>query len=450
MPFRKRTMGLCGGAYGDEGKGRIVDELVDAASKKGQVIIYRDNGGANAGHTVEFKDGQRVALHQLLSGVFTKNATMILGKGMVIHPGDLLEEMRQVKLVTKGTIPATLYIDQMAVLSLDTHRAFETALKEWSSGGKGSTGRGISPAYADVILRHPLRAKNLKKINQELIAKHYEMYAALVKGLGQNMAKMKVPSLTGELQVVGSVSEFTDRLADQARQLKKYIADVTDILTEGWKDQKITWVFEKAQAVGLDARWGVYPDITGSDSTFDGIFASTEGVIDPDEIEIKAAVIKATYISSVGTRVLPTMMPEKLAHRIREDAHEYGATTKRPRGIAYIDIPALRFFAQTGRVSHLVLTHMDVVYDDQPIKVCDHYLVKDKKVAYRPDQEFLNTVKPHYVEFKTWSKDKVQAARKPTELPSAAQKYIAFLEKQIGVPVWMITTGPQREQSLIF
>ncbi len=450
MTLRKKSIGMCGGAYGDEGKGRIIDEVVNDAAKKGPVVIYRDNGGANAGHTVEFVDGQRVALHQLLSGVFIKQATMILGKGMVIHPGDLLEEMAQVKKVTGGTIPAQLLIDEMAVLSLDTHRAFESALKEWESGGKGSTGRGISPAYADILLRHPLRMRDIKKFDAAKVERHYNLYLALVKGLGGSMAKMKVPTLVGEPQLVGSLAEFSGRLEAQAKQLKAYIADVMPTAMAAWKDTKTTWVFEKAQAVGLDARWGVYPDITASDTTFDGILASTEGAIDPDQIEVKAAVIKATYMSSVGTRVLPTKMPEGLANRIREDAHEYGATTKRPRGIAYMDIPALKFFARVGRSTHLVLTHMDIVYPDVPIKVCTHYTLKGEVVEYRPDQAFLDKVKPNYVEFKPWRQDKIQAATTPADLPKEAQRYLKFLEKEIGAKIWMITTGPQREQSVKF
>ncbi len=451
MSARKNSFAFCGGAFGDEGKGRIIDEVVNNAVQKeggGKVFIYRDNGGANAGHTVEFSNGKRVALHQLLSGVFSKKSTMILGKGMVIHPGDLLTEMSQVKEATGGKIPAQLIIDEMAVLSLDTHRAFESTLKMWESGGKGSTGRGISPAYADILLRHPLRLRDLKNFDQQKIESHYKLYDALVTGLGGKLATSEVPTLLGEKIQVGSIKEFSARLKKQAAELEEYIKNVSQLLTKAWADPDVTFVFEKAQAIGLDWRWGVYPDVTASDCTIDGIFASTEGVVDPDQIAIRAGVMKATYMSSVGSRVLPTTMDEKLANQIREDAHEYGATTKRPRGIAYIDIPALKFYAQVGRLTHMVLTHMDLVYPKTPIQVCTHYTVAGKKVEYRPDQEFLNTVKPHYTTFKPWDQSAIQQAKSKRSVPTEAKAYVEFLERELGVKVWMMTTGPQRDQSV--
>ncbi len=448
MSVRKNSFAFCGGAFGDEGKGRIIDEVVNDAAQKGKVFIYRDNGGANAGHTVEFSNGKRVALHQLLSGVFSKKSTMILGKGMVIHPGDLLTEMHQVTEATGGKIPAQLIIDEMAVLSLDTHRAFESTLKTWESGGKGSTGRGISPAYADILLRHPLRLRDLKNWDDKKIESHYKLYDALVKGLGGELDISEVPTLLGEKIKVGSVKEFTSRLKKQAAELEEYIKNVSQLLTKAWADPEITFIFEKAQAIGLDWRWGVYPDVTASDCTIDGIFASTEGIVDPDQIGIRAGVMKATYMSSVGSRVLPTTMEEKLASKIREDAHEYGATTKRPRGIAYIDIPALKFYAKVGRLTHLVLTHMDLVYQNTPIKVCTHYTVAGKKVEYRPDQEFLNTVKPHYIEFKPWDQSEIQQAKGKKTVPPEAKTYVEFLATELGVKVWMMTTGPQRDQSI--
>lgn len=446
---RPRSYAICGGAFGDEGKGRIVDMLVHKLSKDGLVIVYRDNGGANAGHTVEFPNGQRVALHQLPSGVFIQGAVVVLGKEMVLHPGDLLEELSQVEAVTVTKDRAEIKIDEMALLSLDTHRAFEAVLKDWQSGGKGSTGRGIAPAYADVLLRHPLRVRDITHFHDEKVKQHYKMYAALITGLGQDLATIEVPTLAGQKILVGSEAEFVARLKSQAKSLKKYAESVHDWLAEQWTDHKVGFVFEKAQAVGLDCRWGVYPDVTASDTTFAGIFSATEGVIDPNQIKVKAGVIKATYMSSVGTRKLPTLMKTELADLIRHDAHEYGATTKRPRDIAYLDLPALKFFRQVGKIDSLVLTHMDVIYPDQPVKVCVGYEVAGKKVSYRPDQVFLDTVKPIYKEFKPWDAQQLMQADSRKELPIEARDFLDFVAKEVGVPVIMITTGPQREQGIL-
>lgn len=447
--LRPRTYGICGGAYGDEGKGRIVDKLVHDLSKKGEVVVYRDNGGANAGHTVEFPNGQRIALHQLPSGVFINGAVVVLGKEMVIHPGDLLEELKSVKAVTVTKDRAAIKIDELAVLSLDTHRAYESVLKDWQSGGKGSTGRGISPAYADVLLRHPLRMRDILGKDVKKLSAHYDMYSALIKGLGQNLAQVKVPTSTGVPMAVGSRDEFVDRVVGQVRKLKTHVSDIRSWLAEKWSDKKCAFVFEKAQAVGLDCRWGVYPDVTASDTTFAGIFSATEGVIDPDHIQVKAGVIKATYMSSVGSRKLPTLCTTALADKIREDAHEYGATTKRPRDIAYLDLPALRFFSRVGKLNALILTHMDIVYPKQKVKICVDYRIKGKSVAYHPDQVFLDQVKPVYKELETWDAQELGKAKNYEQLPKATKTFLKFVSKEIGVPITMITTGPRRDQGLM-
>ncbi|PIR60822.1 MAG: hypothetical protein COU68_02220 [Candidatus Pacebacteria bacterium CG10_big_fil_rev_8_21_14_0_10_45_6] len=227
------------------------------------------------------------------------------------------------------------------------------------------------------------------------------------------------------------------------------MSGVFDVLQRAWTDKKTACVFEKGQGIGLDVRWGVYPDFTASETTFSGIFSSTEGIVNPRDIEIRAGVIKATYMSSVGIRKLPSAMDEALAHQIREDADEYGATTKRPRDVVHIDIPSLSFFAKVGDVTHLVATHMDIVYKDTPIKVCVSYTKNGKTVPYRPDQKYLNTVKPVFKQFAPWDVVALRKAKTRAELPVAARKYIAFLEKAIGVPMLMITTGPKREEGIL-
>lgn len=446
--IRPNSFGICGGAFGDEGKGRIVDELVNDLSKKGEVVVYRDNGGANAGHTVVFPTGEKIALHQLPSGVFIRGASVVLGKEMVVHPGDLLAELEQVAATTATSDRAQIKIDEQVVLSLDTHRAYESVLKSWHSGGKAATGRGISPAYADVLLRHPLRMRDVVAGDVEKIKVHYDMYAALIAGLGQKLAEVEVPTLSGERVAVGTRAKFVHRLQAQVEKLQPHVSDIRQWLAEKWQDNKCAFVFEKAQAIGLDTRWGVYPDITASDTTFAGIYSATEGVIDSETLQLKAGVLKATYMSSVGTRRLPTAMTGKLAEKIREDAHEYGATTKRPRDIAYLDLPAIKFFSIVGRLNSLILTHMDVVYSGVPVKVCTKYLQKKNEVDYHPDQLFLDTVKPVYVEFEPWDVEKLAAAKKAEQLPPQAKKFLAFLSEYLGLPISMITTGPRRDQGL--
>mgnify|MGYP005842905887 CR=1 FL=1 len=443
---RPNSIAIQGGAFGDEGKGRIVDEVCALFMRQhGEAVVYRWNGGANAGHTVVV-EGRRLALHQLPSGVLFEGATVVLGKGMVIHTGDLLAEIKEVQRLAGG-IPATLRVDRTAVLSLDTHRALEAALKRWEAGGRGATGRGISPAYADVLLRHAVRARDLAADDwQDRLGRHYDLYAALVSGLDGDMATQSVPTLGGEHIPVGSREAFLRRLGAQRARLLPYIQDVYNLLREKWQQGTVPFIFEGAQAVGLDPRFGVYPDVSASDPTFGGILHSTEGIVRPAQIAVRAAAIKATYTSSVGTRRLPTRMDEALAGRIREDAHEYGATTHRPRDIAHIDIPCLRFFATVSGATHLALTHLDIAYTDVPIRVCTHYLdAAGNTVDYRPDQAYLETVRPHYLELPSWDGKAVQGCTTIEALPRAAQQYIAFLAAALGLTPLLGTTGPQRE-----
>jgi adenylosuccinate synthase len=445
---RPHSVAICGGAFGDEGKGRVTDEFTARFLKKHkQVIHYRDNGGANAGHTVHV--GQtKLALHQLGSGILLEKATVISGKGMVIHPQDLVAEINLVRSTTGQDIPATLILDEMAVLSLDTHRAFESALKDTVSGSQGSTGRGIAPAYADIIYRHPLRFRDLATRSwKQPFTGHYRLYQKLLQGLGFKLAGMKVARLEGEIESVGTLNTFLKRLEKARKVLKPYIKPCHQLLEKAWH-QSTPFVFEKAQGLGLDHRLGVYPDVTASDCTFEGIRASTEGIVDPTQIALKAAVIKATYTSSVGKRILPSTMKGKLVDRIRQDAHEYGATTGRPRDIHHLDLPLLSFLMKAGQVDHLIPTHLDIVYPDMPIKICVAYTMEGNEVPYRPDQKYLNTIKPKFLDLPTWNQAQVLQAKKPADLPKPALQFLTFLQQTLGTKVVMATTGPKRHQTI--
>jgi adenylosuccinate synthase len=447
-PVRKYSVAFAGGEFGDEGKGRMTDKYVTDFAKKRKVVVYRDNGGANAGHTIEFDD-IRVALHQLCSGIFVKNAVMILGKGMVLHPQDLISEIEEVKRLSGGGLNSELMIDEMAVLSPDTHRAYEAILKNWATGGHGSTARGISPAYADVVYKHPLRMRDLRDFNLEKITKHYNLYSAMVKGLDGNLATFDVARLHGTTDV-GTLDEFICRLRDAQRILYPYIQDVHEFLEKAWKDEEnYAFVFEKSQAIGLDNRYGVYPDVTESDCTFGGIFSSTECIIDPNDIEIKALVLKGTYMSSVGVRKIPTLMDADKAKKYQTDFKEFGATTGRLREIAYVDLPAIRFFVKASRANYLALTHLDAVYPEEPIKICIDYTLEGKVVDYRPDQDFLNKVKPVYKELSTYDAEEVKNAKSFDELPKGAKDFLSLLSKDLGIPILMVTTGPKRDQGFV-
>jgi adenylosuccinate synthase len=169
-------------------------------------------------------------------------------------------------------------------------------------------------------------------------------------------------------------------------------------------------------------------------------------LVHPDDIAVKAGVLKATYMSSVGTRRLPTHMEGPLAHRIREDAHEYGATTRRPRDIAHLDLPCLSFLARVTGTNYIALTHLDVAYADTPIRICTHYTDDSGSVVpYRPDQRYLSRVKPQFVDVPSWEGSQVQGVSRVAQLPAAAHQLIAFVTRSLNAAPVLGTTGPERD-----
>lgn len=450
---RPNSVAIIGALFGDEGKGRITDELSDYflnTKKFKHIVVYRDNGGANAGHTISM-NGKKIGLHQIGSGILHKGCYVVLGKGMVMHPGDLLEEIIEIKDVFElKELPAKLMIDELAVLSLDTHRAFESALKGRSSkslGSQAATGRGISPAYGDVVYRFPLRMRDLLKKNwKEIFSEHYIRYSDWISGMGFDMKKMKIQRYKGREYTVGSCKKFLKDLEESRKILKLYICDVHDFLRKTWASDT-PFIFEKAQAIGLDIRWGIYPDVSASNCALDGITYSTEGIIDANDISGRLGVIKSTYTSSVGKRIVPTPMEERYAKVLRDDAHEYGTTTGRPRDILYMDAVMLKYFCKVGGIEELVFTHMDIVYD-RPVKVCIKYVKKGKKIEYRPDQEWLLGIKPVYKEFKEWNKDIFKDIKRYSNLPKEVISFVEYLSSNTNTTSVMITYGPDRNDTL--
>lgn len=450
---RPNSIAVIGAFFGDEGKGRITDELADYFLNKKhfkKIVIYRDNGGANAGHTISNK-GKKISLHQIGSGILHKRCHVILGKGMVIHPSDLLEEIEEIKEVFEfKELPAQLMIDQMATLNLDTHRAFELALKNINSKSLGSTattGRGISPSYADILFRFPVTFRDLYKKNwEETFSQQYDRYNKLIKGLGFEMKNIEIRRYKGRGYKVGSKKKFLNDLEKSRKLLEPYVQDIYEFVKKQW-NSKTPFIFEKAQAVGLDLRWGVYPDISASNSCLDGITYSTGGIIDANDISARMGVIKSTYSSSVGKRKLPTTMEEKHAERIREDANEYGSTTKRARDILHTDLVMLKYFCKVSSIEELVFTHMDVVYNE-PIKLCIKYKKENKRVEYRPDQEYLNDIEPVYKEFKSWDKEKLKKIKSTNELESNVIKFMDYISSYTKTTPVIITYGPDRNDTL--
>jgi adenylosuccinate synthase len=404
--FRGNSYAIGGGYYGDEGKGKFTDYFANEFFKKGiPLTVFRVNGGANAGHTLEF-DGKRVALHQLPCGLFVDNTTVVLGNDMVLHPTGLVEEIDKAKEISNNKLSSSIKISLHAGLALDTHRAYESA-----TGKNGSTGRGIGPSNSNINLnKFVVNVKDFVNGDWEKFGKHYDFYKDQIAGLGQDLSSIKVATLDNSKIEVGNKDEFINRLKEARERLLPFIQDVQPYIRSTWNNENHAYIFEMAQAIGLDPKYGLYPDVTSADTTFNAINTSTEGLVNYREVEHRISTIK-TYISSVGVRVLPTLMPVEKATRIRNDNNEFGASTGRSRDIACLDLPTLRFFNNVGGANEIGITHMDSVYPNEPIRICTDYQIDGQSVEYRPYQEWADQVTPIYTEVPTWDKNRISLAK---------------------------------------
>jgi len=443
---RPNSKGISGLQWGDEGKGKVVDAEAENASGQEEIDLSV-NGGSNSGHTVKIGEN-KIVFHQVSSGIGNEKATVVLCKDKVLHPEELNYEIDEAGNFFDGKI-AKIKIDQNALLCLDTHRAMEQARKDRKDGYNGSTGRGISFAYGDELFRdYVIRLKNIINFDEIKIRENYKLNKDQLKGMGRDLETMEVPFMDFKEKVkVGNEDEFVSKLQKQGEKLKPYVEDIYDYLKTNWENPNVKMLFEMSQAVGLDRRWGVYPDVTASNTCFDGVESATYGIVNYNQIEYRIGVMKATYASSVGSRRLPTMITDTaVAHMIREYGDEYGATTHRERDIVYLDLVALGFYARVGKVNRLAITHMDSVFGDMPIKICTGYTIDGKKVDYQPFQDYLSRVKPVYIEVSNWSREEVKKAKTFDEMPRNAKDFVRRIEDATGVKAMYLTNGPKRDQ----
>ena len=455
---RQNSSAIQGGQLGDEGKAKFGDKIVDEYVDQGLTCIdYGVNGGANAGHRVEIPqpNGKKkisINLHQLTSGIFNENTYSILGSDRVVNPQGIVYEIDKVKELSDGIVPSLIKISSTATLALPTHQAFEFALKTSRDIGKGATGQGISPAHADRILRQELYIKDLVEGKFHLFESHYDLYNQIIGGMGVgDMSSILVPVFSdtkGEKICVGSKEHFISELKKYRERLLPYVEDTYEFTKEAWKNpNKYAFLFELSQGVGIHPRYGVKPDITASDPTFVGIDTSTEGLVDHLAIEHRISVTKL-YCSSVGSRRLPTQMPDELANWYRINFNEVGGTTGRPRDIAYPDMVATAFYTRVSHANELAISHMDATKPGDPIKIGSEYRSKTtgEKVDYRPYQWWLDNIEPVYTEIPSWDGERVSLSKSFDELPQEAKDYINLISKITDCRVTILGTGPERNQ----
>jgi adenylosuccinate synthase len=415
---------IIGGQWGDEGKGKIIDHMAKNAD-----VVARYSGGNNAGHTIE-NDHGKFALHLVPCGVGWEGTKNIIGSGTVIDPNVLIEEL---ELIKKNNLPGKIFISEKAHLIMPYHIKLDQA-EENHRGNKavGTTGRGIGPAYSDKISRYGIRMGDLNNLEK------------LELKISENL-KIKNKILK-EIYGADEVSEtdIFEKLDEWYKKLGKYISNTEQIIHDNLEKNKYI-LLEGAQGALLDIDHGTYPYVTSSNSISGG---SLTGLgIGAKEINKVLGVFKA-FCTRVGEGPFPTEIFGDEAEKIREIAGEFGTTTGRPRRIGWFDAVAAKYSARINGLDSLVITKLDILDHFEKIKVCTSYEYRGEKIDFFPsDENILSEIKPIYEEFEGWDEStyNVDSIEK---INSKAKKFIKNLEKIVGIPIDIISTGPSRKATI--
>jgi adenylosuccinate synthase len=420
------VVAVIGAQWGDEGKGKIVDLLAERAD-----AVIRYSGGDNAGHTVINPDGE-FKLHIVPSGVFYPRAACIIGNGVVINPGVLLEEMEGLK--KRGVDTGNLHISDRAHLIMPWHILLDK-LEEQKRGKDaiGTTGKGIGPAFADKTARKGIRACDILDA-----AGFKSRLAAVLETKNEILVKIHGAAPL-KLEAV------FDEYCGYAARLSPYIKDTTSLISDLLSHNR-NIVLEGAQGTMLDTDFGSYPFVTSSSPLAAG--ACIGSGINPRRIDRVVGIFKA-YTTRVGGGPLPTELKDEVGEYIRQRAHEYGATTGRPRRCGWFDAVVGRYSTELNGFTSGILTRLDVLDEMETVKICVGYRIGDKTVDRFPaDVAALEQCTPVYEDLPGW-KVNTSDARKYRELPANARKYIRRLEELIGCPFHVISIGPRRDQSIV-
>lgn len=415
---------LLGLQWGDEGKGKIVDVLAPQYD-----VVARFQGGPNAGHTLEF-DGIKHVLHQIPSGIFRKSTLNIIGNGVVLDPIVFKTEIDKLNKFNLD-IRANLLISKKATLIIPTHRLLDQAYEKAKGENKiGSTLKGIGPSYQDKIGRQGLRVgdvlsenfnakfRNLVNIHFDILKNHEVVY---------NWNELE----SQFLEAVEFLKQF--KLIDSEYVINDEIKKGSSILAEG------------AQGSLLDIDFGSYPFVTSSNTVTAG--ACTGLGVPPKHIGEVYGIFKA-YSTRVGSGPFPTELLDGEGEKMRKEGNEFGSTTGRPRRCGWIDIPSLKYSIMINGVTQLLMMKVDVLNVFPTIKICTHYKLNDGTVTESIPYEIVNEkITPIYKEMKGWncSVDGLTSNTLPAELT----QYIDFLEEALQVPITLISTGPDRTQTIM-
>jgi len=418
---------VVGSQWGDEGKGKIVDWLSERAD-----VVVRFQGGHNAGHTLVI-DGKVYKLSLLPSGVVRPGKLSVIGNGVVVDPWALRDELGRLREQDVAVSPETLRIAENAVLILPLHRELDEIRETSNSGTRiGTTKRGIGPAYEDKVGRRALRVMDLVDLDalEDKVEKLLAHHNALRKGLGKELIDGKV--LTAQLkEVAPKILPFMDtvwRLLDDLKRQGKRI------------------LFEGAQGTLLDIDHGTYPYVTSSNTV--SAQAATGSGMGPSSIHTVLGITKA-YTTRVGEGPFPSELHDEDGARLGERGREFGTVTGRKRRCGWFDAVLVRQAIKTSGITDVALTKLDVLDGFDEVKVCVAYMLDGKKIDYLPASAALQArVEPIYETLEGW-KETTFGARSWADLPAQAIKYVRYVEELIEAPVTLLSTSPERDDTIL-
>ncbi len=417
---------LLGLQWGDEGKGKVVDVLTPHYD-----VVARFQGGPNAGHTLEF-EGKKYVLRSIPSGIFQHGQTNLIGNGVVLDPVLFMEEAEALR-ESGIDLPKVLKISKKAHLILPTHRLLDAANEAAKGAGKiGTTGKGIGPTYTDKISRNGLRvgdtiAPDFKERYEAAKERHLKAMAALGVTSHPTLAELEEKWL----KAVEYLRTYD--LVDSEHLINKYLKEGKKILCEG------------AQGTMLDVDFGSYPFVTSSNTITAG--ACTGLGVAPGKIGDVYGIFKA-YCTRVGSGPFPTELFDADGKRMRDIGHEYGAVTGRERRCGWVDLVALRYAVMINGVTKLIMMKSDVLDDFDTIRACTAYRIKGETVTDFPYDVDGLEIEPVYTDLPGW-KTPMSEMTSEAELPEKFKDYVRFIERELGVPVTILSVGPDRAQTIV-
>lgn len=419
---------IVGIQWGDEGKGKVTDLLACSAD-----LVVRYQGGANAGHTI-VADGRKFILHQIPSGIFNPRVQCVIGPFVVVDPETLITELNELRLASVIVQPDRLIISSAAHAVMPYHKALDRVREQALGSGKiGTTGRGIGPAYEDLVARHGIRMSDL--LDRDRLSKRLELV------LRERNALL---SHYGEKPL--SLEEVLSSCLAWGNVIKPYLKDAGAVISTALeKGSKV--LFESAQGTLLDVLHGTYPFVTSSLTTAPAAFPLT-GVGIPKEAVV-VGVMKA-YTTRVGGGPFPTEQNDALGQYLREKGGEYGSTTGRPRRCGWLDLPLLRYAVRVNGVNVLAVMKLDVLSGLDRIPVCTAYQSKLGELReVHPEQLLDATMKPVFEFLPGWN-NVLEHVSDISGLPEEARFYIKYVEDALMCPVGIVSVGPERHQTILY